>query len=87
LTLGISGEQVIDHAATTARVGRDVSFTFSSAGGRPADLPALAGCPAHVGQVDPLAILIMLAGLYGCDKLWRRHVAEGVIDFGSASEI
>jgi len=25
------------------------AFTFSSAGRRPAHLPALAGCPAHVG--------------------------------------
>lgn len=69
MILGISVEQIIDHAATTSRVGREISFTFSSAGRRPAHLPALAGCPAaHVGQLDPLAILILFAGLYGCDS-------------------
>ena len=30
MILGISVEQVIDHAATTSRVGREISFTFSS---------------------------------------------------------
>ena len=68
MILGISVEQVIDHAATTSRVGREINFTFSSAGRRPAHLPALAGCPAHVGQLDPLAILILFAGLYECNS-------------------
>jgi hypothetical protein len=53
---------------TTSRVAQEIIFTFSSAGRRPAHLPALAGCPAHVGQFDPLAILILFAGLYGCDN-------------------
>lgn len=68
MILGISVEQAIDHAATTSRVRREISFTFGSADGRPAHLPALAGCPAHVGQLDPLAILILFVGLYGCDS-------------------
>ena len=82
MILGISVEQVIDHAATTSRVGREISFTFSSAGRRPAHLPARAGCPAHVGQLDPLAILILFAGLLRMRQLRRCHVAEGVIDPG-----
>jgi len=60
----ISVEQVIDHAATTPE---SVERSFSSAGRRPAHLPALAGCPAYVGQIGPLAILILFAGLDGCD--------------------
>ena len=64
MILGISVEQAIDHAATTSRVGREISFTFSSAGRRPAHLPALAGCPAHVGQLDPLSDLDLVRGLY-----------------------
>jgi hypothetical protein len=68
MILGISVEQVIDHAATTSRVRREISFIFSSAGRRPEHLPALAGCLAHVGQLDPLAILILFAGFYGCDS-------------------
>ena len=62
MILGISVEQVIDHAATTSRVGREISFTFSGAGRRPAHLPALAGCPAHVGQLDPLVLQASLGG-------------------------
>jgi hypothetical protein len=68
MILGISAEQVIDQAATISRVGREITFTLSSAGRRPAHLPALDGCPAHVGQLDPLAILILFARLYGCDS-------------------
>jgi hypothetical protein len=68
MILGISVEQVIDQPATISRVGREISFTSSSAGRRPAHLPALPGCPAHVGQLDSLAILILFAGLYGCDS-------------------
>jgi hypothetical protein len=45
------------------RVGREIRFTLSSAGRRPAHLPALAGCAAHVGQLDPLAILILFSDL------------------------
>ena len=56
--------------------GREISFTFSSAG-PPAHLPAY---PAQVGQLDPLATLIMFAGLLRMRQLGRRHVAEGVID-------
>jgi hypothetical protein len=83
MILGISVEQVIDHAAAS-RVGREISFAFSSAGRRPEHpRPVRHG----VGQLDPLATLIMLAGLYGCDSYGARHVAYGVIDFGSASEI
>ena len=63
MILGISVEQVIDHAAAS-RVGREISFTFSSAGRRPAHLPALAGCPAHVGQLDPSSDLDLVPGLY-----------------------
>jgi hypothetical protein len=80
MILGVSVEQVIDHAATTSRVGREISFTFSSAGRPLAHLPAPAGCPAQVGQLDPLATLIMFAGLLRMRQLRRRHVAEGVID-------
>jgi hypothetical protein len=43
MILGISVEQVIDDAATTSRAGREISFTFSSAGRLPAHLPALSG--------------------------------------------
>jgi hypothetical protein len=82
MILGISVEQVIDHAATTSRVGREISFTLSSAGRRSAHLPAQSGCPAQVGQLDPLAILIMFAGLPRMRQLRRRHVAEAVIDLG-----
>jgi len=66
--LGISLEQVIDHAATTSRVDREISVTFSSACRRPAQLPAVADCPAHVVHLYPLAILILFAGLCGCDS-------------------
>ena len=60
-------------------VERSASLSAAQVGGQRISLL----CPAHVGQVDPLAILIMLAGLYGCDS----YGAEGVIDFGSASEV
>jgi hypothetical protein len=68
MILGISAEQVVDHTATISRVGREISCTFSNAGRRPAHLPTLAGRPAHVGQVDPLAILILFVGPYRCDS-------------------
>jgi hypothetical protein len=83
MILGISVEQVIDHAAAS-RVGREISFAFSSAGRRPEHPRPVRHA---VGQLDPLATLIMLAGLYGCDSYGARHVAYGVIDIGSASEI
>ena len=60
--LGISLEQVMDHAATTSRVDREISVTFSSACRRPAQLPAVADCPAHVVHLYPLAILIFSPG-------------------------
>jgi hypothetical protein len=62
------------------RVGREIRFTLSSAGRRPAHLPSLAGCAVHVGQLDPLAILILFAG--PMRQLRCRHVAEGVVDLG-----
>jgi hypothetical protein len=45
-------------------IERSASLSAAQVGGQRISLP----CPAHVGQVDPLAILIMLAGLYGCDS-------------------
>ncbi len=47
-------------------VERSASLSAAQVGGQRISRPA--GCPAHVGQLDPLAILILLAGLYGCDS-------------------
>ena len=76
MILGISVEQVIDHAATTSRAGARDQLHFQQRRAASAS-PAY---PAQVGQLDPLATLIMFAGLLRMRQLGRRHVAEGVID-------
>ena len=64
-------------------VERSASLSAAQVGGQRISLP----CPDHVGQVDPLAIFDHVGRTIRMRQLWRRHVAEGVIDFGSASEV
>ena len=54
-------------------VERSASLSAAQVGGQRISLP----CPAHVGQVDPLAILIMLAGLVAEPVLLVTHARIG----------